>query len=141
MKIDDRIQRITQERSTQGLSLQQLADMSQLSVSTVYRSLTGKTAPAEYTLQVMEQALGITEKPVLESGAPFPGIDPASERYINTLLLRIDRLRAHYNMLLASKNRCLLLSFSLNLIFAMFLIGWLIFDLRNPNIGWIQGGL
>ena len=44
-------------------------------------------------------------------------------------------------MLLASKNRWLLLSFTLNIILSMFLIGWLIYDMLHLDIGWIRDQL
>ena len=136
--IQERISRIERVRKAQGLSIQQLADMSQLSASTVYRAITGKTEPEAYTIQLMEASLGITDKPVIEP--IFQSIEPAVERYINTLLIRIERLRAHYNMLIATKNRWLLLSFTLNIILIVFLFCWIVYDIRTPAIGWIHNG-
>lgn len=141
MKTEERIERISVTIKVQGLSVQQLADMCKLSASTVYRTLSGKTEPAEFTIQAMETALGITDKPLLEPTFPDGSVSPMAERYINTLITRIDRLRAHYNMLLAMKNRWLLLSFTLNIILIIFLFCWVIYDLRSPDIGWIHSGL
>lgn len=138
MNVNERIENIEEERKAQGLSIQQLSDMSQISASTVYRTLSGKTVPSDFTLQSMEIALGITDKPVLEPVFQAGSIDPIAERYINTLEDRIARLRAHYNMLIASKNRWLLLSFTMNIILIAFLIFWIIYDIRYPSIGWIH---
>ena len=138
MTTNVRIDRITETRIEQGLSVQQLADMSQLSASTVYRTLSGKTVPAEYTLHAMEQSLGITDNPVYEPVFQAGSIDPIAERYINTLESRIARLRAHYNMIIASKDRWLFLSFTLNIIMIVFLFCWIIYDINNPAAGWIH---
>lgn len=135
----DRIERITEVRKEHGLSIQQLADMSRLSASTVYRVLSGKTEPAAFTIEAMENALGITDKPVAEPLFDPGSISPLAERYINTLETRIARLRAHYNMLIATKNRWLMLSFTLNIILIVFLFCWIVYDIRTPAIGWIHG--
>lgn len=138
MTYTERIERITEARAAQGLSIQQLADMSKLSASTVYRTLAGKTVPADFTLQAMELSLGITDKPVSEPLFDADSITPLAERYINTLEVRIARLRAHYNMLIATKNRWLLMSFTMNVILIVFLICWIIYDINLPNVGWIH---
>lgn len=91
----DRIETINQYRIDQGLSIQQVADMSQISASTVYRTLSGKTTPDEHTLRSMEDALGITDKPLSEPMFPPGSISIIAQGYINTLEVRIARLRAH----------------------------------------------
>ena len=50
MDHSDRIQRIDIERHAQGLTIQQFADMCQLSASTVSRTLSRKTDPTRYPL-------------------------------------------------------------------------------------------
>lgn len=139
MTNSDRIERITAKRIEQGLTVQQLADMSQLSASTVYRTLAGKTVPSEYTLNAMEMALGITDKEVEDPLFPSGAITPLAEHYINTLETRIARLRAHYNMIIASKDRLLLISFTLNIILIVFLLSWIVHDIQTPLYGWIRG--
>lgn len=141
MPLTHRIEAINNARITQGLSVRQLSDMAQLSASTVYRTLSGKTTPVEYTVQAMETALGITEAETVDSPALGRKVDPTIEGYILSLQIKNDRIVAHYNMLLASKGRWLTLSFALNIILVMFIIGILIYDLRNPDIGWIQDQL
>ena len=138
MPLTHRIEAINNARIAQGLSVHQLSNMAQLSASTVYRTLQGKTTPVEYTVQAMETALGITESQTVDSPALGRKIDPTIEGYILSLQIKNDRIVAHYNMLLASKGRWLTLSFALNIILVMFIIGILIYDLRNPNVGWIQ---
>ena len=138
MPLTHRIEAIDKARIAQGLSVHQLSDMAQLSASTVYRTLQGKTTPEEYTIEAMETALGITESQTVDSPVLGRKIDSTIEGYILSLQIKNDRIVAHYNMLLASKGRWLTLSFALNIILVMFLLGVLIYDLRNHDIGWIQ---
>ena len=64
--------------------------------------------------------------------------DPILERYLNMQERRIVRMRAHYNMLLAEKNRWIMMLFVLCLILVSFICVMLIFDVLHPNIGWIR---
>lgn len=139
MNNTERIERIEKERKAQGLSYQQLADMSQVSPSTVYRTVSGKTVPEEYTLQAFEIALGVTDEPAQDHLFEEGTITPLAERYIRTLESRIGRMRAHYNMLMAVKNRWLMLSFTMNIILIVFFICWIIYDINTPAIGWVHG--
>ena len=100
MDIDGRIERIDSERHSQGLSIQQLAHMCQLSASTVSRTLAGKTEPTDYTIHAMEQSLGIADEPM--DSLPE---EQAVERYMKLQDSRIARLRAFYNRELAEKDR------------------------------------
>lgn len=134
----DRICRITEARKVQGLTVQQLADMSQISVSTVYRTLSGKTEPEQFTLQAMEEALGITDKPVADPTFPKGSIDHQAQLYINLMESRIARLRAHYNMLLAEKRRSIRMCVATITILVVALILSIIFDIYHPGIGWIR---
>ena len=95
-----RIERIDAERHSQGLSIQQLADMCQLSASTVSRTLAGKTEPTDYTIHAMEQSLGIADEPM--DSLPE---EQKIERYMKLQDSRIARLRAFYNRELAEKDR------------------------------------
>lgn len=100
MDIDGRIERIDAERHSQGLSIQQLADMCQLSASTVSRTLAGKTEPTDYTIHAMEESLGIADAPM--DSLPE---EQTIERYMKLQDSRIARLRAFYNRELAEKDR------------------------------------
>ena len=116
-----RIQRIDIERHAQGLTIRQLADMCQLSASTVSRTLSRKTDPTEYTMHAMEESLGITDSKAEDPAVAALPDDPIVERYINLQDIRIAWLRAFYNRELAEKDRwihfliilCLLLVFLL----------------------------
>ena len=116
-----RIQRIDIERHDQGLTIQQLADMCQLSASTVSRALSRKTDPTEYTMHPMEESLGITDSKAEDPAVSALPDDPVVVRYIHLQDIRVARLRAFYNRELAEKDRwihfliilCLLLVFLL----------------------------
>ena len=134
----ERIARIKKSTKEQGLTNQQLADMSQISASTVSRTLAGKTEPEQYTLEVMEAALGITDKPVEDPAVPQGNIDQHAQLYINLMDTRISRMRAHYNMIFADKNRWLAISVAINIILVVFLMLMLAIDASYPGIGWIR---
>lgn len=122
----------------QGLTNQQLADMSHISASTVSRTLAGKTEPEQHTLDAMESAIGITDKPIADPAMPQGNIDQSAQLYINLMEMRISRMRAHYNMLLAEKRRWIVTCVAIILILLIVLICSLIFDASHPSIGWIQ---
>ena len=134
----ERIDRIRQSMREQGLTNQQLADMSQISASTVSRTLAGKTEPEQHTLEAMESAIGITDKPIADPAMPKGNIDQSAQLYINLMEMRISRMRAHYNMLLAEKRRWIVTCVAIILILLIVLICSLIFDASYPSIGWIQ---
>lgn len=100
-----RIQRIDIERHAQGLTIQQLADMCQLSASTVSRTLSRKTDPTEYTMHAMEESLGISDSKAEDPAAAALPDDPVVESYIHLQDIRVARLRAFYNRELAEKDR------------------------------------
>lgn len=138
MDTQRRIDRINNERLRQSLSYQQFADMSGVSQSTAHRTLTGKTIPEESTIDAMEAALGITDMPIGEPISEKAQTDPILERYLNTQETRIMRMRAHYNMLLAEKNRWITMLFILNILFVLFICGILVYDTAHPDVGWIR---
>lgn len=138
MELKERIDRINAARKEHGLSIQQLADMCQISASTVSRTLAGKTEPTDFTITAMEGALGITDNPIGDPIMERVASDPILERYLNMQEMRIIRLRAHYNMLLAEKNRWIKLLFILSLVLVVFICSILILDVLHPDIGWIR---
>ena len=143
--MNERISAIIKEKRNQGLSVRQLSDMCQLSVSTVSRTLSEKTEPTEFTVNAMEKALGITRE-TIEDPLPEPVTnDPAFRQYISTTENRINRMRAFYNMLLAEKDRSIaekrkwiifLVCVCLALI--VFICAILIMDVSNLDTGWIR---
>ena len=100
-----RIQRIDIERHAQGLTIRQLADMCQLSASTVSRTLSRKTDPTEYTMHAMEESLGISDSKAEDPAAAALPDDPVVASYIHLQDIRVARLRAFYNRELAEKDR------------------------------------
>lgn len=138
MELKERIDRINAARKEHGLSIQQLADMCDISASTVSRTLAGKTEPTDFTITAMEGALGITDNPMGDPIMERVASDPILERYLNMQEMRIIRLRAHYNMLLAEKNRWIKLLFILSLVLVVFICSILILDVLHPDIGWIR---
>lgn len=138
MDLKSRIDRINAARQEHGLSIQQLADMCQISASTVSRTLAGKTEPTDFTIRAMEGALGITDNPMGDPIMERVASDPILERYLNMQEIRIVRLRAHYNMLLAEKNRWIYLLFCLSLILVAFICFILVMDVLHPDIGWVR---
>ena len=143
--MNNRLEAIRTEKLRQGLSDTQLADMCDLSHSTVSRAFSGKTEPSEYTLSAMETALG-TKREHSESDYPDESIDGLTMRQYHALMeSRIDRMRAFYNMLLAEKDRAIaekrrwiifLVCFSIMVILLSFAL--VAVDIMSPNIGWIR---
>lgn len=140
--MNNRLEAIRTEKLRQGLSDTQLADMCDLSHSTVSRAFSGKTEPSEYTLNAMETALGTGSAPP-ESADPE---DMTLRQYQALMENRIARMRAFYNMLLAEKDRAIsekrrwiifLVFFSVMVILLSFAM--VAVDIMSPNIGWIRG--
>ena len=136
--MNERIEAIIQEKQNQGLSVQQLADMSHLSSSTVSRTLSEKTEPTDFTLRSMEESLGITSKQTGDPIEPIIENNPILQRYLNMQETRILRLRAHYNMLIAEKNRWINMLFILSLCLVIIIIVLLVVDVMRPDAGWVR---
>ena len=51
---------------------------------------------------------------------------------------RIKRNSAHYNQLLAEKNRWIKFSLTLNIILVVFICLILVYDVLHPDVGWIR---
>ena len=139
--MNDRLEAIRSEKQRQGLSDTQLADMCDLSHSTVSRAFSGKTEPSEYTLNAMEPALGTSREPQEEAETE----DITLRQYQALMESRIARMRAFYNMLLAEKDRAIaekrrwiifLVAMSIAIILLSFTM--IAIDALSPNIGWIR---
>ena len=139
--MNNRLEAIRTEKLRQGLSDTQLADMCDLSHSTVSRAFSGKTEPSEYTLNAMETALGTGSAPPEAAGQE----DMTLRQYQALMENRIARMRAFYNMLLAEKDRAIaekrrwiifLVCFSVIVILLSFAL--VAVDIMSPNIGWIR---
>ena len=139
--MNDRLEAIRSEKQRQGLSDTQLADMCDLSHSTVSRAFSGKTEPSEYTLNARESALGTSREPQEEAETE----DITLRQYQALMESRIARMRAFYNMLLAEKDRAIaekrrwiifLVAMSIAIILLSFTM--IAIDALSPNIGWIR---
>ena len=139
--MNKRLEAIRTEKLRQGLSDTQLADMCDLSHSTVSRAFSGKTEPSEYTLNAMETALGTGSAPPAAADQE----DMTLRQYQAIMENRIARMRAFYNMLLAEKDRAIsekrrwiifLVCFSVMVILLSFAL--VAVDIMSPNIGWIR---
>lgn len=139
--MNNRLEAIRTEKLRQGLSDTQLADMCDLSHSTVSRAFSGKTEPSEYTLNAMETALGTGSSPPETADTE----DMTLRQYQALMENRIARMRAFYNMLLAEKDRAIsekrrwiifLVCFSVMVILLSFAL--VAVDIMSPNIGWIR---
>lgn len=138
MNMEERIDAIIAAKSDQGLSVQQLADMSRISASTVSRTLAKKTAPSYTTISLMEEALGIKEGDVENPILELAGSSPIMQKYLDMQEERLARMRAHYNMLLSEKNRWVKYSMILNIVLMVFIFLMLALDAIHPDIGWIR---
>ena len=139
--MNNRLEAIRTEKLRQGLSATQLADMCDLSHSTVSRAFSGKTEPSEYTLNAMGTALGTGSAPPEAADQE----DMTLRQYQALMENRIARMRAFYNMLLAEKDRAIsekrrwiifLVFFSVMVILLSFAL--VAVDIMSPNIGWIR---
>ena len=139
--MNQRLEEIRREKNRQGLSDTQLADMCDLSHSTVSRAFSGKTEPCEYTLSAMEAALGTGQTHKEEIS-----LDEITLLQYQALMEnRIARMRAFYNILLAEKDRAIsekrrwiifLVAMSIAIILLSFFA--IAIDAMRPDIGWIR---
>lgn len=139
--MNDRLEAIRSEKQRQGLSDTQLADMCDLSHSTVSRAFSGKTEPSEYTINAMETALGTNREPQEEANTE----DITLRQYQALMENRIARMRAFYNMLLAEKDRAIsekrrwiIFLVALSLAILLLSFSMIAIDAMSPNIGWIR---
>lgn len=150
MTTADIIDGIIAKKNERNLSNQQLADASGVPKATVDRILRKDTAnPSLQTVLDLAAAVGYSFSNHPEQIPATPqeiGIkDPMVQHLIQVYESRgrsyeerIKRNSAHYNMLLAEKNRWIKFSLTLNIILVVFICGILIYDLTHLDRGWIQ---
>ena len=145
MDVDRQLERIMEAKNDQGLTNQQFADLVGINKSMVYRIFGGKVTPDSQTIDLMEQALGISDTPPVE----LEIIDPKQSDTIRNLLKIQDRwvaqLGAYYNRSLAEKDRIILrerISKIILFVLLMLMVGFVIlstsYDAAHPDIGWIR---
>lgn len=140
MDLSDRVTALKNEKEKQHLSIQQMADMSGLSAATVSRTLAEKTEPSVYTLDALEKALGLgIELPPGENPLEQRiGDDPLLKYYFALQESRIERMRAHYNMILTEKNRWIKFLFVIALLLVCFICFMIVYDVIHLETGYIQ---
>lgn len=151
MTTADIIDGIIAKKNERGMSNQQLSDASRVPKPTIDRILRKDTPnPSMQTVLDLAAAVGYSfsnhpEHP--PASPPEIGIrDPMVLHMINiyenrerSYEERIKRNTAHFNMLLAEKNRWLRMSLTMNIILIVFICGILIYDVTHPNVGWFRG--
>lgn len=140
MDLSERVTALKNEKKKQNLSIQQMADMSGLSAATVSRTLAEKTEPSIYTLSALENALGLgLDPPPGENPLEqHIGDDPLLKYYFTLQESRIERMRAHYNMLLAEKNRWIKFLFVISLLLVCFICFMIVYDVIHLGTGYIR---
>lgn len=121
--MEERIEKIVAAQTEQGISTQQLAAMSTVSKSTIYRILRGETSPDTATLNLLEDALGL-------------GAAPSAADAAHAMACR--SCRQGYNRQLAEKERWLRRLFVVCLVLVAFVCLLLIVDIAIPNAGWVR---
>lgn len=150
MTVTDIIDGIIQKKNLIGMTNQQLADASGVPKPTIDRILRHDTTnPSMQTVLDLAAAVGFSFSNHPEPAPALPteeGIrDPMVIHMINVYEARgqkyeerIKRNTAHFNMLLAEKNRWLKFSMILNIILVVFICSILLYDATHPDIGWIR---
>lgn len=132
-----------------GWTNQQLADASGVPLSSVNRILRGETPnPTAQTILDLAHAVGYTfggdthlpPVPVTENTDTAHAI--AAYRHQCELYERtLTRDEVAHNRIIAEKNRWIKLSLLLNIILVAFIIGILLYDIANTDVGWVRGQL
>lgn len=146
MTTADIISGILTKKQESGMTNQQLSDASGVPKSTVDRILSGRTDnPSLQNILDMANAVGyeFESRPALPSATTAAGDTTAHIRAIyEDRIQSYERLLArdqrHHNMILAEKNRWIVFSMALNIILVSFLVGVLLYDLSNLDVGWVR---
>lgn len=150
MTTSDIIDGMIAKKNVIGFTNQQWADASGVPKTTIDRIVRRETAnPSMGTILDMAAAVGFTfsnhpeQLPAApqELGIKDPMVQHMIQIYENRGLAyeeRIKRNTAHFNMLLAEKNRWIKFSLVLNIILVVFICGILLYDVLHPDVGWIR---
>lgn len=141
MEISDLLAELDALRVQRGMSYQAVADACGVSKATIYRTLTGVTEPTIQLVQRIEAAVQY----VPPHSRQLPPADCTTEEYIEYLrqtitsqsqeyARHITQLQTHYSML--RRRAIAILSVAVTVL-VVFLVGWMIFDIIHPGIGWI----
>lgn len=145
MEISALLIELDTRRLERGMSYQAVADACGVSKATIYRTLTGATEP---TVQLVQRIEAAVQYAPAETEVLLPDECSGEEynRYLRETIARqtedykrhIAQLQAHYSMLRQQDRRVILVMGISIAVLVVFLVGWLIFDIMHPEIGWIQ---
>lgn len=150
MTTSDIISEMVANAKALGYTNQMWSDASKVPKATIDRIVRGDTQnPSIQTILDMAAAVDYTFSNIKEESSVTSESqaikDPMVLHLINvyenrgrSYEERIKRNTAHFNMLLAEKNRWLKFSLTINVILIVFLCGVLILDVLHPDIGWIR---
>lgn len=153
MTVAEIIDGIIAKKNLIGMSNQQLSDASGVPKPTIDRILRHDTTnPSMQTVLDLAAAVGFSFSNHPENTPALPTQDSINDPMVVHLINvyeargqkyeeRIKRNTAHFNMLLAEKNRWLKFSMSLNIILVVFICAILLYDATHPDIGWIRDQL
>ena len=126
-------EKLVEMKKKSGISTQQTADQSGVPASTITRMLSGQTEEPTFSniAKVVKTWGGSLDE--------LAGIEPKTITVVEKVPIPTDeRLIDLYERTIKNKNRWLKWLFITNLSLVLFLIGLLIFDLSNPDMGWYQ---
>lgn len=140
--------RLNALKKQHNLSNAQWANLSGVPVGTINRILSGATEnPSFQTIVDLCTAVGVTVDALLYSdadasaGFAHPAQAPLDERMVSLYEKRLeekDQRISDKDLALHYRARWLtLLAFAV-LVLVVFLIAWLIIDLKNPTVGWYR---
>lgn len=145
IKVEEIINELNRQREKRGISYQAVADACDVSQTTIIRIFKGATEPTVTMLQSIAAAVQY----VPAEPERWPPSGCSNEQYTEYLSAELSRreeeyrrhimqLQAHYNALNRQNRRVILILGIAVAVLVVFLVGWLIFDIMHPNIGWIQ---
>lgn len=142
--LDILIPEMDAHREAQKISYQKVADACQVSQATIIRIFKRQNDPTVAMLQKISAAIKYEARreEIILTGYTQDDYIQFLQRTLEAQkeehTVRMAQQEAHYNMLLAEKNRWIRYLFITVILVAGFLVGWLIVDVTHPDIGWIQ---
>lgn len=145
MDISNHLMLLDAKRAERKMSYQDLADACGVSKATIYRTMNGTTDPSARLVQSIEAA--VQYAPAEPETLPPAGCSNEEYTdYLRTTIIRreaeyqrhILQLQTHYSILNRQNRRVILVMGIAITVLVVFLVGWLIFDIMHPEIGWIQ---
>ena len=146
MNVSEVISGIREKQKAQGWTNQQLADASGVALSTITRIYRGETPnPSAQNIFDLAHAVGYkfeqdTHLPPIpaDASADTAHLIAAYEHQIAMYERIMSRDEQSHNRLLAEKNRWIKLSLFLNILLVAFIIGILLYDIANTDVGWVR---